>query len=157
MNIKNNFFINDYIYNKNNKNLCIGIVQSCFNYKISSKYFLYCFKTLKKFNIKEKNIFYKKVPGVLEIPLILKKLIKKKKINSLITLGIIIKGETYHFKLISNNSWHAITNISLKYNIPIINSILSVYNKKQAILRIKKNGIYAAKASIQMANLCYFF
>ncbi|BCG49590.1 6,7-dimethyl-8-ribityllumazine synthase [Candidatus Profftella armatura (Diaphorina cf. continua)] len=145
--------VNNYKSNFNGRNLYIGIVQSRFNQKISYKLLISCLNMLKKIGVQEKNILHISVPGALEIPLTLQNIIKLKKFNVLIAIGVIIRGETYHFELITNNTISSIMKISIKNNIPIINAILTTENIEQANSRILTKGIETAYAAIEIANL----
>tara|TARA_Y100000590_G_scaffold446656_1_gene580662 strand:- start:554 stop:940 length:387 start_codon:yes stop_codon:yes gene_type:complete len=89
------------------------------------------------------------VPGVFEIPVTIIKNIKK--YDAFLALGCVIKGETPHFKFISQSSTDAIMNISIQYKKPIGNGILTCLNKKQALARGKK-GSEAAKAIISILS-----
>ena len=107
------------------------------------------------------NIIY--VPGALEIApainLILDKSPKKPTFVGFVALGCVIKGETYHFEIVSNESARALTDLSLKYSIPIGNGILTVSNKDQAITRsdpLQANkGAGAALACLSLINIKY--
>ncbi|QLK13780.1 6,7-dimethyl-8-ribityllumazine synthase [Candidatus Profftella armatura] len=145
--------INNYKSNFNGRNLYIGIVQSRFNQTISYKLLISCINTLKKIGAQEKNILHISVPGALEIPLALKNIIQIKKFNVLIAIGVIIRGETYHFELIANETISNIMQISIKNNIPIINAILTTETIEQANSRILTKGIETAYAAIEIANL----
>jgi len=137
----------------------ILIIQATFNSKITSLITSDIKKTLKKNNVNSKII---QVPGALEIPQYISKILKTNhNYNGIIAVGCIIKGDTYHFEIVSNESARAIMNLSLQSEIPIINGILSTYNETQAILRAEKQssktnvpkGIEFAEAMIQMLKI----
>jgi len=92
-----------------------------------------------------------KVPGALEIPLVCKKIIVKKRYDLIITLGVVIKGETTHFEHVSRESIHGIQKLALENTFPIITGILTVLTEKQAKDRID-NGIYYAKSALKLLN-----
>ena len=99
------------------------------------------------------DILHVTVPGALEIPLALQKLADTQQFDALIALGAVIRGETYHFELVSNESGAGITLIGLDYGIPIANAILTTENDDQALARIAEKGRDAARVAVEMANL----
>ncbi len=135
------------------KTLKIGIITTDYYPKLLSSLEVATKNTLEQIGLKSKNIHTFVAPGSLEIPIIAKNLLQKKCFDGLIALGIIVKGETYHFEMIANESARALMNLSLEYNIPIANEILAVYNLDQAIARTSENnqnkGIEAAIAIIK--------
>jgi 6,7-dimethyl-8-ribityllumazine synthase len=94
------------------------------------------------------------VPGALEIPLALQKLAESGEFDALIALGAVIRGQTYHFELVSNESGAGITRVSLDLGIPIANGILTCDTDDQAITRVKQKGADCALAVVEMANFC---
>jgi 6,7-dimethyl-8-ribityllumazine synthase len=126
------------------KNVKIGIVFSEFNKKIGEELLNETLKELKKCKVKNIEIFT--VPGALEIPVVCKKIIKKRKYDAIIALGVVIKGETTHFKHVSSESIKGIIQISIQYETPIICGILTVLNEKQAIKRVSRGKEYAQSA-----------
>ena len=113
--------------------------------------------------LKSKSIDYEilNVPGALEvapaIKLILDKSQKKPIFDGFVALGCVIRGETYHFEIVANESSRALTNLSINYSIPIGNGILTVLNKDQAIIRSDPNqlnkGADAALACLSLINI----
>jgi 6,7-dimethyl-8-ribityllumazine synthase len=93
------------------------------------------------------------VPGALEVPLALQALADSDDYDALIALGCIIRGETYHFELVSNESGAGVTRVSLDHQIPIANAILTVENEAQAWARTEEKGRDAARVAVEMANL----
>ena len=93
------------------------------------------------------------VPGALEIPLVLQKLASSGKFDALIALGAVIRGETYHFELVSNEMGAAITRVGLDAGIPIANGVLTTEDDDQAIARTHEKGSDCARAAVEMANL----
>lgn len=133
--------------------LKIGIVQACFTEEIGNLLLDACLKKLYELGVKEDNIELAKVPGALEVPLALQSMAKTERFDALIALGIIIRGETYHFELVSNESGAGVSRVGLDYNIPIANAILTTENDEQALVRTQIKGQDAAVVAIQMANL----
>jgi 6,7-dimethyl-8-ribityllumazine synthase len=78
---------------------------------------------------------------------------EKASFDALIALGCIIRGETYHFELVANESGAAVTRIGLDYQIPIANAVLTTENLEQAVARQVDKGRDAARVAIEMANL----
>jgi 6,7-dimethyl-8-ribityllumazine synthase len=94
-----------------------------------------------------------KVPGALEVPLALAGLAESDDYDALIALGCVIRGETYHFELVANESGAGVTRVSLDHQIPIANAILTVENEEQAWDRAEDKGRDAARVAVEMANL----
>lgn len=139
-------------YSRNNAKLKIAIIRSSFHSVLTKNLEKGSIDHLISCGIKEENISTFTVPGSWEIPIVVKKLAKSRKYQGIITLGVILKGDTYHFELIANESARALMDISLQFDIPIAFEILAVYNLKQAEKRStgKHNkGIEAAQAILE--------
>jgi 6,7-dimethyl-8-ribityllumazine synthase len=95
------------------------------------------------------------VPGALEVACALQAMAESEEYDALIALGCIIRGETYHFELVANESGAAVTRIGLDYQLPIANAILTVENMDQAIARQEEKGRDAARVAVEMANLLH--
>lgn len=135
------------------KKLSIGIVQSRFNESVTNALAEACKQELAALGVEEKNITHIKVPGALEIPCALQALAESEKYDALVALGCIIRGETYHFELVANESGSAVTRLALDYQLPIANAILTTENLAQAQLRQEEKGRDAARVAVEMANL----
>lgn len=135
------------------KKLYIGIVQARFNAAITDALFQTCYNELLSLGVLAKHIEHITVPGALEIPVALQALAEQEKFDALIALGCIIRGETYHFELVANESATGITRIALDNQVPISNAVLTVENQQQAVARQAEKGIDAAKVAVEMANL----
>ena len=135
------------------KKLSIGIVQARFNEGITNILAAACLQELDALGVKEKNITHVKVPGALEVPCALQALAESENFDALIALGCIIRGETYHFELVANESGSAVTRLALDYQLPIANAILTVENLAQAQARQEEKGRDAARVAVEMANL----
>ena len=133
--------------------LFIGIVQARFNESITNALAAACLHQLAILGVDEKNITHVRVPGALEVPCALQALAKTKRFDALIALGCIIRGETYHFELVANESGAAVTRLALDYQVPIANAILTVENLAQAQARQTEKGSDAARVAVEMANL----
>ena len=137
------------------KKLAIGIVQARFNESVTNALANACKSELLLLGVEEKNILHIKVPGALEVPVALQALAENDKYDALIALGCIIRGETYHFELVANESGSAVTRLGLDYQLPIANAILTTENMAQAIARQDEKGRDAARVAIEMANLLH--
>ncbi len=135
------------------KKLSIGIVQARFNESITDALYQACQAELLALGVQEKNITHVKVPGALEIPVALQALAERDDFDALIALGCIIRGETYHFELVANESGSAVTRLALDYQLPIANAILTTENLEQAVARQEEKGRDAARVAIEMAHL----
>jgi 6,7-dimethyl-8-ribityllumazine synthase len=137
----------------NGKNLTIGIVQARFNASITNALADACKSELIALGVDENNIHLVQVPGALEVPMALKAMADKLKYDALVALGCIIRGETYHFELVANESGAGVTRVSLDAKLPIANAILTTENMQQAIERQTDKGRDAARVAVEMANL----
>lgn len=135
------------------KKLHIGIVQARFNEGITNSLAAACRAELLALGVQEKNIKHVLVPGALEVPVALQALAESDEFDALIALGCIIRGETYHFELVANESGAGVTRLSLDYQIPIANAIITTENLDQALARQTEKGTDAARVAVEMANL----
>ncbi len=135
------------------KDLSIGIVQARFNEGITNELATACREELVKLGLKADDIDLVQVPGALEIPVALQAMAEKGGYDALIALGCIIRGETYHFELVANESGHGVGRVALDYQLPIANAILTTENLEQAVARQHDKGRDAARVAVEMANL----
>ena len=135
------------------KKLAVGIVQARFNQSVTDALFNACKSELMRLGVQEENIFHVKVPGALEVPVALQALAESGKYDALVALGCIVRGETYHFELVANESGSAVTRLGLDYQLPIANAILTTENMAQAVARQDEKGRDAARVVVEMANL----
>ncbi len=142
-----------YETNLDGANLRIGIVQSRFNEEVCHGLMSACLAELKNLGVIDENILYVTVPGALEIPLALQKMAETMRFDALIAIGAVIRGETYHFELVSNESGAGITRVGLDASIPIANAMLTTENDVQAEARMEEKGADAARVAVEMANL----
>ena len=136
--------------NKLNISCNVTIVNSEFNSGIVNKLISTTEKRLQE--ISDVNLTKISVPGAYEIPFVVKKIMEQRKIDAIICLGAIIRGETTHYDLISENVFTSISRLNNLGKIPIVNGILTTENINQAEERIK-NGIYFADSCIRMINV----
>jgi 6,7-dimethyl-8-ribityllumazine synthase len=139
--------------NLDGRDLRIGIVQARFNAAITDKLAQSCIAELAALGVTAKHIKHVTVPGALEVPLALAALADSEDHDALIALGCIIRGETYHFELVANESGAGVTRVSLDHEVPIANAILTVENEAQAWARAEDKGRDAARVAVEMANL----
>jgi 6,7-dimethyl-8-ribityllumazine synthase len=137
----------------NGQALSIGIVQARFNESITNALAAACIAELQLHGVEAANIHHVTVPGALEVPVALQAMAETENYDALIALGCIIRGETYHFELVANESGAAVTRLALDYQIPIANAILTTENVAQAEARQDDKGRDAARVAIEMANL----
>jgi 6,7-dimethyl-8-ribityllumazine synthase len=133
--------------------LRIGIVMGRFNIDVGDGLLSSCTAGLVKHGVAQKDMRIVTVPGALEIPLTLKKMAQSGKYDALIALGAVIRGETYHFEIVSNESSRGITEVQLATGVPIANGILTTENDDQAEARMAQKGLDCALAAIEMARL----
>lgn len=133
--------------------LRIGIVMSRFNLDIGEGLLSACIAELRKHDVPDSNLLLITVPGALEIPLALQKLALSNQFDALIALGAVIRGDTYHFEVVANESARGIMSAQLETGIPIANGILTTDNDDQAITRMSEKGAEAARVALEMANL----
>jgi 6,7-dimethyl-8-ribityllumazine synthase len=133
--------------------LVIGIVQSRFNAAITDKLAQACRYELGALGVTDKHIVHVKVPGALEIPVALKAMADSDDFDALIAVGCVIRGETYHFELVANESGAGVTRVTLDHQIPVANAILTVDTEAQAWERVEDKGRDAARVAVEMANL----
>jgi 6,7-dimethyl-8-ribityllumazine synthase len=148
--IKNKGTLNVSDHRLDGKKLYIGIVQARFNEGVTNALVEACKTELLALGVAAKHIEHFTVPGALEVPVALQALAEKNEFDALIAIGCIIRGETYHFELVANESG---ASIALDYKLPIANAILTVENTAQAQARQTINGIEAARVAVEMANL----
>ena len=135
------------------KKLVIGIVQARFNESVTNALADACRRELTALGVEDKNIKHVKVPGALEIASALQAMAESDTYDALIALGCIIRGETYHFELVANESGSAVTRLALDYQLPIANAVLTTENLPQAQARQDEKGRDAARVAVEMANL----
>jgi 6,7-dimethyl-8-ribityllumazine synthase len=133
--------------------LAVGIVMSRFNTEVGEGLLSSCTSTLLKQGVAPENILIVTVPGALEAPLVLQKLAQSGHYDALIALGAVVRGETYHFEIVSNESCSGIASVQLETGVPIANGILTTENDDQALARVTEKGADCAVAAIEMANL----
>ena len=133
--------------------LRIGIVMSRFNPDVGEGLLSSCTATLMKHGVSPSGMIITTVPGALEAPLVLQKMAQTHKYDALIALGAVIRGDTYHFEIVANESAAGVASVQLEFGIPIGNGILTTDTDAQASERADTKGRDAALAALEMANL----
>lgn len=139
--------------NLDGSDLRIGIVQSRFNTEVCEGLLAACRAALVEHGVKDDDITLAAVPGALEIPLVLLQMAESEKFDALIALGAVIRGDTYHFEVVSNESARCVNEVQLACGVPVANAILTTDTDEQAIARMSVKGGEAALVAIEMANL----
>ena len=135
------------------RHLKVGIVQARFNADITGKLAENCLAELKALGVAEDQIDHVTVPGALEVPLALHAMAESEDYDALIALGCIIRGETYHFELVANESGAGVMRVALDHMLPVANAILTCDTEAQAWARAEEKGRDAARVAVEMANL----
>ena len=133
--------------------LRIGIVRARFNDALTQKLAQACLAELERLDVEDGDITLATVPGALEIPIVLRAMAESGDFDALVALGCVIRGETYHFELVAQESSAGVSRVSLDHGVPIANAILTVENEEQAWARAEDKGRDAARVAVEMANL----
>lgn len=139
--------------NLNGAGMRIGIVQSRFNPAVCDGLLAACHAQLLQSGVADDDIVLATVPGALEIPLALRAMAESHNYDALIALGAVIRGDTYHFEVVSNESARGVGEVQLATGVPIANAILTTYTDEQAKARMSVKGAEAALVAIEMVNL----
>lgn len=137
----------------NGAGLRIGIVQARFNAHVTQQLAQSCASELLSLGVSGQHVRVVTVPGALEVPVALLALARSEHYDALIAIGCVIRGETYHFELVANESGAGIMRVSLDHRIPIANAILTVDSEAQAFARADEKGRDAARVAVEMVNL----
>ena len=135
----------------NGEGMKIGIVMSRFNKDICEGLLSACEIELARLGVTD--VLLVNVPGALEHPLALQKMAQSGKFDALIAIGAVVRGDTYHFEVVSNESSRGIIDMQLQTGVPVANAILTVDNEEQGHVRMHEKGMDAARVAVEMANL----
>lgn len=135
------------------RGLRIGIVMSRFNQDVCDGLLSACTDELLRLEVSPELIRLATVPGALEIPLTLQAMARSGRFDALIALGAVIRGETYHFELVANETGSGISRVGLDFGIPVANGVLTTENDDQALARMQEKGSDCARVAVEMANL----
>ncbi|WP_043648342.1 6,7-dimethyl-8-ribityllumazine synthase [Chitinilyticum litopenaei] len=133
--------------------LRIAVVMARFNTPVCEGLRDACLAELAALGVTPENVLLMSVPGALEIPLVLQTLAESGRYDALVALGAVIRGETYHFELVANESGAGITRVGLDCAIPVANAVLTTETDEQAEVRMLEKGRDAARVAVEMANL----
>lgn len=137
--------------------LRIGVVQSRFNDSVCDVLREACLTELLSLGVEADDIIVCTVPGALEIPFALQRMADSLDLDALIALGAVIRGETYHFEVVSNESVRGVQTVALESGIPVANAVLTTNTDEQAQARAAEKGAEAARVAVEMANLSNLF
>ena len=137
----------------NGAQLRVAIVRGRFNEAIGAALLDACLERLRALGVDPDRITLVSVPGALEIPLALQKLAATGHYDALIALGAVVRGDTYHFEIVCNESAAGITQVQLDAGVPIANGILTTDTEEQAMARVRQKGGDCAEVAVEMANL----
>ncbi len=143
--------IKEFDLTLNGAGLKIGIVMSRFNQGLCDGLLSACEAELERLNVAD--VALVNVPGALEHPLALQKMAQSGKFDALVAIGAVVRGETYHFEIVANESSRGILDVQLETGVPIANAILTVENEEQAYARMHEKGTDAARVAVEMATL----
>ena len=129
------------------KGLRIGIVMSRFNQEIGEGLLSSCTAALAKHGVSSSDILIATVPGALEAPIALQKMARSGGYDALVVLGAVVRGDTYHFEVVANESASGITSVTLETGVPIANGILTTDDEDQALARMSQKGAECALAA----------
>jgi len=135
--------------------LRVGIVRARFNEEIGLAELETCLDELQTLGVQAQDIMVVTVPGALELGVTLTQMAQALEFDALIALGAVVRGETYHFEVVSNESSAAISKVALDYSLPIANGVLTTDTEEQAMARAAQKGRDCAQAAVEMANLLY--
>ena len=130
----------------------VGVVLSRFNAGFGDLLLAGALRALKEAGVVERSITIATVPGALEIPLVLQRLAQTGDYDALIALGAVVRGETYHFEIVANESARGVAEVQIEFGIPIGNGILTTNTDEQALTRAETKGFEAAQAALAVAN-----
>ena len=139
--------------NLDGSGLRVGVVMCRFNLDVCEGLLSACTDELLALGVARSDIRIVTVPGALEIPLVLQTMAKSGNYDALVALGAVVRGETYHFELVSNEMGAGVTRVGLDTGLPIANGVLTTENDDQAIARMREKGADCARAAVEMANL----
>ena len=131
----------------------VAIVVSRFNAEIGDGLLGGALRALAEAGVADGDILVVSVPGALETPLALQRLAQDGDYDALVALGAVVRGETYHFEIVSNESAAGVSSVMLEFGIPIGNGILTCETDAQALARMDAKGYEAAQAALELANL----
>lgn len=149
--------VHEYDVSLDGEGLVIGIAMSRFSPEIGEGLLSACTSELRRLGVDESDIVLATVPGALEIPLTLQTMAQSGRFDALVALGAVIRGETYHFEIVANDSSRGLMEVQLDCGVPIANGILTCEDDDQALARMQQKGSDCAQVAVEMANLLHAF
>lgn len=137
----------------NGAGLRIGLVMSRFNKDITEGILSACVDELIKLGVRGEDVTLATVAGALEIPIALRRMAHTEAFDALVAIGAVVRGETYHFEVVANNSTQGVSSVQLETGVPIANAILTTDDEEQALARMSVKGAEAGRVVVEMANL----
>jgi 6,7-dimethyl-8-ribityllumazine synthase len=131
----------------------VAIVLSRFNAEIGERLLVGALRALREAGVAEDDVVVTTVPGALETPLVLQRLAQSGDYDALVALGAVVRGETYHFEIVANESAAGVAGVALEFGVPIGNGILTTNTDEEALARADTKGFEAAQAALELANL----
>jgi 6,7-dimethyl-8-ribityllumazine synthase len=131
----------------------VGVVLSRFNAQIGDGLLAGALRGLADAGVADSDVVVATVPGALEAPLALQRMAQSGDFDALVAIGAVIRGETYHFEIVANESARGVSEVALQFGIPIGNGILTCDTDEQALARMQAKGYEAAQAALEIANL----
>jgi 6,7-dimethyl-8-ribityllumazine synthase len=135
------------------RGLRIAVVQARFNVEITDRIARACVAELARLGVGEDDVTHVRVPGALEIGVALNAIADGDEHDALVAVGCVLRGETYHFELVANESGAAVTRVAIDHGIAVANAILTCDTPAQADARAEEKGRDAARVAVEMANL----
>nr|HET7859036.1 6,7-dimethyl-8-ribityllumazine synthase [Caldimonas sp.] len=135
------------------RGLRIAVVQARFNVELTDRIARACLDELARLGVGEDDITHVRVPGALEIGVALNAIADGDEHDALVAVGCVLRGETYHFELVANESGAAVTRVAIDHGIAVANAILTCDTPAQADARADEKGRDAARVAVEMANL----
>ena len=145
--------IYEYESDLDGRGLSVGIVMSRFNPDACEGLLAACVAELARLGVAAGDVEIATVPGALEIPLALQTLAQTGRFDALVALGAVIRGDTYHFEVVANDSCRGVMEVQLDSGVPVANGILTCEDDDQALARTQQKGSDCAQAAVEMANL----
>ena len=135
------------------RGLRVGIVMSRFNIDVAEGLLGACTEELRKHGVRPEDMLLVTVPGALEVPLTLSRMASGGRFDALVALGAVIRGETYHFEVVANESAAGIAAVQMQTGVPVANGVLTTDDDDQGLARMSVKGAEVARVALEMANL----
>ena len=132
--------------------LRVGLVSSRFNEDIVAKLLVRADAELVALGVRPEDVTRTSVAGALEIPIALQWMAQSGRFDALVALGAVVRGDTYHFEIVANESARGVMDVALEFGIPVANGILTTDDESQALARTDK-GAEAVRVAVEMARL----